>query len=76
MTASTRPAEPGRDPARGWKVLFVASIAVFLAALDVTIVNIALAACLLTSGRLADRFGRRRIFFVGIWPAEQRLTGR
>ena len=77
--------------ARGWRVLFVASIAVFLVSLDVTIVNIALpnivkdfhsnptelswvlsgyniafAACLLTSGRLADRFGRRRIFFTGI----------
>jgi EmrB/QacA subfamily drug resistance transporter len=78
--------------ARGWKVLAVASITVFLVSLDVTIVNIALpeiakdfrsdprtlswvlsgyniafAACLLTSGRLADRFGRRRIFFIGIW---------
>ncbi|HVM51743.1 MAG TPA: DHA2 family efflux MFS transporter permease subunit [Acidimicrobiales bacterium] len=78
--------------ARGWKVLFVASIAVFLVAMDVTIVNIAFpqiladfdtdraglswvlsgyniafAACLLTSGRLADRFGRRRVFFIGIW---------
>lgn len=78
--------------ARGWKVLAVASIAVFLVALDTTIVNIAFpailrdfhtdratlswilsayniafAACLLTSGRLADRFGRRRIFFIGIW---------
>jgi EmrB/QacA subfamily drug resistance transporter len=29
--------------------------------------NIAFAACLLTSGRLADRFGRRRVFFIGIW---------
>ena len=70
--------------ARGWKVLAVASIAVFLVALDTTIVNIAFpeimrdfetdratlswilsayniafAACLLTSGRLADRFGSR-----------------
>src|SRR3954464_7592366 len=78
--------------ARGWKVLSVASITVFLVSLDVTIVNIALpkivadfhsdpatlswvlsgyniafAACLLTAGRLADRFGRRRIFFTGIW---------
>jgi EmrB/QacA subfamily drug resistance transporter len=78
--------------ARGWKVLAVASITVFLVSLDVTIVNIALpeivadfhsdpttlswvlsgyniafAACLLTSGRLADRFGRRRVFFIGIW---------
>ena len=78
--------------ARGWKVLGVASISVFLVSLDVTIVNIAFpkiledfhtdratlswalsgyniafAACLLTSGRLADRFGRRRIFFIGIW---------
>lgn len=77
---------------RGWKVLAVCSIAVFLVSLDVTIVNIALpeiiedfesdprqlswvlsgyniafAACLLTSGRIADRFGRRRIFFIGIW---------
>jgi len=78
--------------ARGWKVLAVASITVFLVSLDVTIVNIALpeivkdfrsdpttlswvlsayniafAACLLTSGRIADRFGRRRVFFIGIW---------
>lgn len=78
--------------ARGWKVLLVASIAVFLVSLDVTIVNIAFpkiledfgsdraalswvlsgyniafAACLLTSGRLADRFGRRRLFFIGLW---------
>jgi EmrB/QacA subfamily drug resistance transporter len=77
--------------ARGWKVLAVCSIAVFLVSLDVTIVNIALpkiledfetdlaglswvlsayniafAACLLTSGRIADRFGRRRVFFLGI----------
>lgn len=78
--------------ARGWKVLAVSSVAVFLVAIDVTIVNIAFpkmledfetdraglswvlsayniafAACLLTSGRLADRFGRRRIFFTGLW---------
>jgi EmrB/QacA subfamily drug resistance transporter len=78
--------------ARGWKVLAVCSIAVFLVSIDVTIVNIAFpailedfgadraelswvlsayniafAACLLTSGRLADRFGRRRVFFTGIW---------
>jgi EmrB/QacA subfamily drug resistance transporter len=78
--------------ARGWKVLAVCSIAVFLVSIDVTIVNIAFveiledfgsdraelswvlsayniafAACLLTSGRLADRFGRRRVFFIGIW---------
>ena len=78
--------------ARGWKVLAVCSIAVFLVSLDVTIVNIAFpeilddfgtdraalswvlsgyniafAASLLTAGRLADRFGRRRIFFIGIW---------
>jgi EmrB/QacA subfamily drug resistance transporter len=77
--------------ARGWKVLAVCSIAVFLVSLDVTIVNIAFpemledfgttraelswvlsayniafAACLLTSGRLADRFGRRRIFYIGL----------
>lgn len=87
---------------RGWKVLFVASIAVFLVSLDVTIVNIALpnivadfhsdptslswvlsgyniafAACLLTSGRIADRFGRRRIFFIGIltFTASSALCG-
>lgn len=92
MSVETQPAESTRDGARGWKVLAVCSIAVFLVSLDVTIVNIALpeivedfesdprtlswtlsgyniafAACLLTSGRIADRFGRRRVFFTGIW---------
>ena len=78
--------------ARGWKVLAVTSIGVYLISLDVTVVNIAFpaimedfegttraslswvlsaynitfAAALLTAGRLADRRGRRRIFFTGI----------
>lgn len=77
---------------RPWKVLLVTSAAVYLVALDVTIVNIAFpdlsrsfantspailawilsgyaiafAASLLTAGRVADRFGRRRAFFGGL----------
>jgi EmrB/QacA subfamily drug resistance transporter len=78
--------------ARGWKVLAVTAIGVYLVSLDVTVVNIAFpaimadfegssraslswvlsaynitfAAALLTAGRMADRLGRRRIFFLGI----------
>jgi EmrB/QacA subfamily drug resistance transporter len=77
---------------RRWRVLIVVSIAVFMATLDVFIVNIAFpsihsdlrgssiaglswvlnayaivfAALLVPSGRLADRFGRRRGFLVGM----------
>ena len=77
---------------RGWKVLLVTAVGVYLVSLDVTVVNIAFpamaadfsdtsrntlswtlsgyniafAAALLSSGRLADRFGRRRIFYLGI----------
>ena len=77
---------------RGWKVLMVTAVGVYLVSLDVTVVNIAFpamaaefsgtsrnalswtlsgyniafAAALLSSGRLADRFGRRRIFYLGI----------
>jgi EmrB/QacA subfamily drug resistance transporter len=75
-----------------WKALLVTSVAVFMAFLDVTIVNIAFpdieasfsgtslaglswilnaynivfAALLVPAGRLSDRVGRRRMFFVGI----------
>ncbi|MQA85659.1 MAG: DHA2 family efflux MFS transporter permease subunit [Streptosporangiales bacterium] len=78
--------------ARRWKVLLVTSAAVFMAMLDVTIVNIAFpdlrasfpresmaglswilnayaivfAAALVPAGRLADRFGRKRLFVVGV----------
>ena len=71
---------------RGWKVLMVTAIGVYLVSLDVTVVNIAFpalseefsetsrntlswvlsgyniafAAALLSAGRIADRFGRRR----------------
>ncbi len=77
---------------RGWKVLMVTAVGVYLVSLDVTVVNIAFpaiaaefsgtsrnslswilsgyniafAAALLSAGRLADRFGRRRIFYFGI----------
>jgi MFS family permease len=78
--------------ARRWQVLLVTSVAVFMAFLDVTIVNIAFpdlrasfpdsslaqlswvinayaivfAAALVPAGRLTDRFGRRRFFFLGL----------
>lgn len=78
--------------ARRWKVLVVTSAAVFMALLDVTIVNIGFpdltvsfpgasmadlswvlnayaivfAAALVPAGRLADRFGRKRLFIVGV----------
>jgi EmrB/QacA subfamily drug resistance transporter len=77
---------------RGWKVLAVTAVGVYLVSLDVTVVNIAFpsiardfadtsrnalswilsgyniafAAALLTAGRIADRFGRRRVFYIGI----------
>ena len=78
--------------ARGWKVLMVTSVAVYLVSLDITVVNIAFptmlrdfegtsrtflswalsgynigfAAALLSAGRLADRFGRKKIFLIGL----------
>jgi NTE family protein len=77
---------------RQTKVLLVSTLAVFMAFLDVTIVNVAMpaihrsfattrltdlswvlnaynvvmAAVLVPAGRLADRIGRRRMFFVGL----------
>src|SRR6201999_1119532 len=77
---------------RRWKVLLVTAVAVFMAFLDVTIVNVAFpsieaafpdaslaslswvlnaygivfAALLVPAGRLADLFGRRRLFRLGM----------
>jgi NTE family protein len=87
-----RAARAPRVP-REWKVLLVTMVAVFLAFLDVTIVNVAFpdiqrdfsstplsdlswvlnaynvlfAALLVPAGRLADRQGRRRIFYSGLY---------
>jgi EmrB/QacA subfamily drug resistance transporter len=91
---SSSPVEDRREPRLGAEaaVLLVATLAVFMAFLDVTIVNIAftaihrtfhtvtiadlswvinaynvvVAALLVPAGRLADRFGRRRMFFTGL----------
>ncbi|WP_051324264.1 DHA2 family efflux MFS transporter permease subunit [Candidatus Solirubrobacter pratensis] len=78
---------------RPWKVLAVTAAAIFMAFIDVTIVNVAFpsierafpgtsvaglswvlnaynivfAALLVPAGRLADLFGRRRVFFTGLW---------
>lgn len=77
---------------RGWKVLLLTSVGVYIVSLDVSILNvafgslleefgpnrrtllawvfsgynIAFAAALLTAGRAADRFGRKRVFLLGI----------
>jgi EmrB/QacA subfamily drug resistance transporter len=77
---------------RGWKVLLLTSVGVYLVALDVSVLNvafgslveefgperrtmlawvfsaynIAFAAALLSAGRAADRFGRKRAFLVGV----------
>src|SRR5215218_506741 len=60
------PATRGRIP-REWKILLVTSVAVFMAFLDVTIVNVAFPSMLVPAGRLADRVGQRRLFFGGLW---------
>ena len=92
MTAETEPEQTcGSEDSYRWVVLATCSLSVFMAGLDVTIVNVALPsiqyalhasvsglqwtidaytlviACLLMlSGSLADRFGRRRVFQIGL----------
>src|SRR6266511_154755 len=46
---------------RKWWTLIAVSVATFMLLLDITVVNVALPA-----GSLADRFGRRRLFGVGL----------
>ncbi|HEY2004893.1 MAG TPA: MFS transporter [Solirubrobacteraceae bacterium] len=91
MTTVSSPARADRDARRRSVVLATCCLSVFMAGLDVTIINVALPsiqgalhasvsglqwtidaytlviACLLMlSGSLADRFGRRRIFQIGL----------
>src|SRR6187549_654608 len=46
--------------------LAVVCAATAMLMLDIAVVNTALAAIVLTAGALADRFGRRRLFALGI----------
>jgi len=91
MTTANLPSGADRDARRRSVVLATCCLSVFIAGLDVTIVNVALpsiqrafhgsvsslqwtidaytlvVACLLMlSGSLADRFGRRRVFQIGL----------
>src|SRR5689334_3745270 len=83
--------ETHRGAPRGWTVLAICCLSLFLVGLDTTIVNIglpaigaglhvgtrglewtvdayalALASLLISSGALADRIGRRRVFRLGL----------
>ena len=95
--AAAEPAAERRNPpleqlyARKWPIFFVTMIGLFMALIDVTIVNITIptlqrklhagvstvswvlnaynimfAVLLVSMGRLADQFGRRRFFLIGM----------
>lgn len=93
MNAPTalRSASPLANPWHARQVFIVTSLGIFLAALDLTVTNLAFPAIgksfphsssalswilngytiaygslLVTAGRLADRLGRRRVFFAGL----------
>ena len=92
MTAVTKPEQTsGSEDRYRWVVLAICCLSVFMAGLDVTIVNVALpsiqqalhasvsglqwtidaytlviACFLMLSGSLADRFGRCRVFQIGL----------
>ncbi len=89
--ASTGPLSPDQGHPRKWWILIVVSLGMFMALLDVTIVNIAMPAIItdldatvskaswvlnsynlmlavffLSMGRIADRYGQKRVFIFGL----------